>query len=380
VVAALACAACASAPKPHEYETFESLRGSQQLEAARKRAPELVAASDDLYAKATQEWQAKKLEDARRDSLLGAIKLKTALALVEQDQAKARIQAANTQYAKVDEELGRVAKDLNQTNEQLALYQKLAETKNASAAEKQRMLQELQAQQQKVAEEQAKLAARDKIAAAEVALKNADTVDAQSNAKVEYGSASDMLQRAQSEFKQGSWSAAQTSAEMARLKAEQAFTTAKPLYDANSQNQSAKARDEALGRDASAIPSVTTRLERRGDVQRLVLPLHDLFSKKSTAIADGQESKLDAIAALIKKYPAYQVLVIGHTDNRGKHNELVAISNARAQSVFSALVARGVEGKRLMVSGQGPDEPATDNKSVTGRAQNNRVEVVFLYQ
>ena len=72
--------------------------------------------------------------------------------------------------------------------------------------------------------------------------------------------------------------------------------------------------------------------------------------------------------------------MIGHTDNRGKHDELVALSLARAQSVYAALVARGVDAKRLMVSGQGPDEPVSDNKTATGREQNNRVEVIFLYQ
>jgi len=85
------------------------------------------------------------------------------------------------------------------------------------------------------------------------------------------------------------------------------------------------------------------------------------------------------VGALLKKYPTYSVQVIGHTDSRGKHGELLALSLARAQSVFNALVARGVDPKRLMVSGQGPDEPVSDNKSATGREQNNRVEVVFLY-
>jgi OOP family OmpA-OmpF porin len=91
------------------------------------------------------------------------------------------------------------------------------------------------------------------------------------------------------------------------------------------------------------------------------------------------EGPLDGVGALLKKYPTYTVQVIGHTDNRGKHGELLALSLARAQSVFSALVSRGVDPKRLMVSGQGPDEPITDNKSAAGREQNNRVEVIILY-
>jgi OOP family OmpA-OmpF porin len=73
------------------------------------------------------------------------------------------------------------------------------------------------------------------------------------------------------------------------------------------------------------------------------------------------------------------VQVIGHTDSRGKSGELVAISAARAQAVYGALVSRGVEARRLMPSGVGGDEPLEDNHSAAGRAKNNRIEIVFLY-
>ena len=63
----------------------------------------------------------------------------------------------------------------------------------------------------------------------------------------------------------------------------------------------------------------------------------------------------------------------GETDGGG------SVSAARAQAVYSALGARGVETKRLMTSGLGGDEPYFDNKTASGRAKNNRVEIVFLY-
>jgi outer membrane protein OmpA-like peptidoglycan-associated protein len=372
IIFPLVVCACATPPKPHEFETFEQLRAQQMMEAARKRSPDLMTDSDALFKKAEDEWKSKKLDDARRDALMGSIKLKTAFALVEQADAKTRTANANAQYAKVDDELGRVAKDLNAANTQITLMQKLAEARSAGEVERIKM-------QQKLAEEQSRASARDRLAAAELALKNADTVDAASHAKAEYGAASDLLARAQAEIKKGDFAAASTSADQAKQKAEQAYAAARPLYDANAQNQSSKARDDALGREAAGLPGVQVRLDRRGESQRLVLPLRDLFTRRSTAIAPGEESRLDAIAALIKKYPNYSVQVIGHTDSRGKHGELVALSLARAQSVFTALVMRGVDAKRLTVSGQGPDEPAGESKTTAGRALNNRVEVIFLY-
>ena len=88
---------------------------------------------------------------------------------------------------------------------------------------------------------------------------------------------------------------------------------------------------------------------------------------------------LAAVAELIKKYPSYPVQIIGYTDNKGKASELLALSAARAQAVHTALATRGVETGRLMTSGLGADEPRFDNKSVSGRAKNNRIEIVFLY-
>ena len=53
------------------------------------------------------------------------------------------------------------------------------------------------------------------------------------------------------------------------------------------------------------------------------------------------------------------------------------MSGARAQSVYDALVTRGVDVRRMMASGQGGAEPIADGRN---RASNFRVEVVFLYQ
>lgn len=365
--------ACSTLPKPPELEAFERIKANRNYQAALKRAPELVSASQELFAKSTEEWRSKDLEESRRDALMGSIKLKTALALVEQDQARAKITQVNAELGKSEEEYGRLAKELAGLNEAVALMQKLQEARSSAASEKQRLAAQL-------GEEQLRAAARDKVAAAELALKTAETVEAASYAKEEYSSASDALARAQTELKGSSWSAAQTSADIAKAKAEHAFATAKPKYEQAQQSSSNKARDEALARDASSLSGITVRIERRGDVQRLILPLRNLFTKRLTTLVFGHEAIMDQVAALLKKYPTYPAMVIGHTDSKGKHDELVALSLARAQSVYAALVSRGIDAKRLSVSGQGPDEKIADNKSASGRAQNNRVEIVFLYQ
>jgi len=389
-VGALGLGACATPPKPRELEAYEAVKKTPSIADASKRAPDLVASSDRLGAKAREEWESNDLEESRRDALMAQIKLKTALALLEQDQLKARIQVLSGQQADAEEEYASASKDLAAVTEQLSLLKKLGEARKAADADKERLTQQMSAEQQRLQAEQEKaqaeqqkltlqLATEQKLAAAQLALRTADTVEANRYAKAEYSAAADMLAKAQAEVKEGNLTGAQASAEVAKQNAERAAELAKPAYEQAEQATQNRARDEALQRDATALTGVGVRLERRGDLQRLVISLEDMFTKKQTGIAVGRQGIVDAVATLINKYPSYPVQVIGHTDSRGKAGELLALSAARAQSIFSALVSRGVESKRLLVSGIGADDPIADNKSPAGRAKNNRVEIIFLY-
>jgi len=387
---ALSLVGCATPPKPRELEAYEAVKKSPSVADAAKRAPDLVASSDRLGTRAHEEWESNDLEESRRDALMAQVKLKTALALLEQEQLKARIQVLSGQQADAEEEYANVAKDLAAVTEQLALLTKLGEARKAADADKERLAQQMSAEQQKAQAEQQKaqaeqqkltlqLTTEQKLAAAQLALRTADTVEANRYAKAEYSAAADMLAKAQAEVKEGNLTGAQASAEVAKQNADRAAELAKPAYEQAEQATQNRARDEALQRDATALSGVAVRIERRGDLQRLVISLQDMFTKKQTAISTGRESIVDGVAALINKYPTYPVQVIGHTDSKGKPGELLALSAARAQSIFSALVSRGVETRRLLVSGIGADDPIADNKSPVGRAKNNRVEIIFLY-
>ena len=381
-VAALV-AACATPPKPRELDTYEALRKNANIQEASKKSPSLIAASEKLGERSIEEWQSNDLEESRRDALMAHIKLKTALAVLEQEQLKAKISALSAEQARAQEEYTDLAEKLASETEKLTLVQKNIEVSKTAAADKQRLSQQMTTEVQKAQAEQQRLtlqlASEQKIKAAQLALRTAETVDASKYAKAEYNAANDMLAKADAEMKQNDFAGAQASAEVAKKNADKATEIAKPLYEQAEQTSQNKSRDEALSRDAYAISGADVRLERRGDLQRLVIAIPALFSKRQPSIAPGFDTVLTAVAELIKKYPTYPVQIIGYTDNKGKSSELLAISAARAQAVLTALATRGVETRRLMTSGLGADDPRFDNKSVTGRAKNNRVEIVFLY-
>jgi outer membrane protein OmpA-like peptidoglycan-associated protein len=371
LTAAAALAACSTPPKPPELEAFEKLRADPGVMAAAQRSPDLVNGADRLLSRSTEEWQDNELTQSRNSALLGQVKLRHALAVSQQADAKRRMAAADTSAQVAQEEYARLQKELAAVNEQVALLRRLQETN-----------QQLSAEQQRGQEERLRGGAADRISAAELAVKTADTVHASNHAKVPYSVAVENLARARQEMSQGNFQAAQTSAEMAKIKADEAAGVAKPLYEKEAQAEENKARAEALARDAASIAGVVVRREARGSLQRLVIPLEAerLFPRRTTTIAAGKEAQLEPVANLLKKYPSYPVQIVGYTDNRGRTGEQLATSLARAESVFSALVVRGVDAKRMVVSGQGSAEPIADNRTATGRARNNRIEIIFLYQ
>lgn len=371
---------CATPPKPPELDALEKLRAEPGAHAAAKRSPDLINSADRWLSKAREEWQDSELEDAAHSAIMGQIKLKQALAIAEQDRAKRRIATAENDLIRAEDEHERMQRDLASLKEQIALLKKLQD----ATASQSKLNEELRVKERAIETERLKATAMEKISDAELALKTADTVNAKKHAVAYYQSATDMLARAQQELQGNQLQAASTSADMAKKKADEAADAAKPLFNQEAENAESRQRAEALARDAAAIAGIDVKRDAKGSLQRLVLPIpaDSLFNvaRRETTIGAGKGTVLDSIAGLIKKYASYPVQVIGYTDSRGSTGTLLAMSLARAQAVYSALVIRGVDAKRIVVTGQGSADPISDNRTAPGRARNNRVEIVFLYQ
>jgi outer membrane protein OmpA-like peptidoglycan-associated protein len=89
---------------------------------------------------------------------------------------------------------------------------------------------------------------------------------------------------------------------------------------------------------------------------------------------------LDEVASILKEYPYYDVNVDGHTDNVGKPEANLKLSQDRAASAVTYLVSKGIPASRLVSNGYGDTKPAADNKTAAGRAQNRRVEFNLLFK
>ena len=102
------------------------------------------------------------------------------------------------------------------------------------------------------------------------------------------------------------------------------------------------------------------------------------FEFAKAALLPVSERTLDALGAVLLRYPALRIEVGGHTDDVGSDATNDRLSQRRAESVVDYLAASGVERSRLTAVGYGERRPVAANTSETGRALNRRVEFVVL--
>ena len=102
------------------------------------------------------------------------------------------------------------------------------------------------------------------------------------------------------------------------------------------------------------------------------------FQIDSARLRSSSKKNLDAVVAVLTKYPKVTVEISGHTDSTGSTEHNTELSKSRAESVKAYLVEHGVEDSRVETRGAGPDEPIDTNASVEGRAKNRRIEFRLL--
>jgi outer membrane protein OmpA-like peptidoglycan-associated protein len=103
------------------------------------------------------------------------------------------------------------------------------------------------------------------------------------------------------------------------------------------------------------------------------------FDTASSVIKPDSEPAIDEIVKLLTNKPTLKVGIVGHTDMVGDAASNLKLSQARAQSVITALVSKhGIAASRLVAFGAGPWAPLASNKTEDGRAKNRRVELVEI--
>jgi outer membrane protein OmpA-like peptidoglycan-associated protein len=356
---------CGTLPKPQELTALEELRKGEAVDQAKRAQAQLYGESEAAYKQATEAWEDGKIEAAKHWSTVGAIKLRTAFAIIGQESARRRVAQAQESLKQTQAERASLESKIAETNEKIKLTEQLTAARK-TAREKESEL--TQAQQLAEAEK--------RVSKAQLALKLADTVEAAKYAAESYSLAQALLDKASASLKAGGASDAASTADLAQAKADTAYQAARPQYLQAKQTAVKQAETQALQKDAAAINGITVKLSTVGQTQQLTLPVYSLFKRNQTTPLPDKVAALNAIGELLKKYPSYPVIINGYTSYLVRESQRYSISQARAQQVANHFTTLGVPLKRFAVAGLGAENLFARRHSPI----NDRVEIVFLFQ
>lgn len=120
------------------------------------------------------------------------------------------------------------------------------------------------------------------------------------------------------------------------------------------------------------------KIERVGEGIKITFESGILFNTNSYELQPSSISDINTLATTLKKYGDTNVIVEGHTDATGSDAINQPLSENRAKSVASQLLAQGVESSRITTQGFGSSVPVADNSTAAGKQKNRRVEVAIF--
>jgi OOP family OmpA-OmpF porin len=103
------------------------------------------------------------------------------------------------------------------------------------------------------------------------------------------------------------------------------------------------------------------------------------FKYKSTQLTLQTQDDLQLLSKFLKEKRAYNIKVIGYTDNVASKHYNKRLSKKRANAVKSFLVNEGIDAQRITTLGLGEAYPIATNRTAEGRAKNRRIELILVH-
>jgi len=135
-------------------------------------------------------------------------------------------------------------------------------------------------------------------------------------------------------------------------------------------SQEAKLRKQLRGTGVSVV--------RDGDNINLVMPGNVTFPSDGRQLKTDFYEVLDSVALVLEEFEKTIIVVAGYTDSQGSDAYNQQLSEDRARSVASYLMAKKITPARFETVGFGEKNPIADNSTAEGRSLNRRVELTLL--
>jgi outer membrane protein OmpA-like peptidoglycan-associated protein len=136
--------------------------------------------------------------------------------------------------------------------------------------------------------------------------------------------------------------------------------------------QAEKIKNEIPGAEVQRVGEgiIVTFNEKNPDGSKMGV----YFDFDKSDITANSKLALNKLVQIFKEYPETNILVEGHTDDKGANDYNMALSERRAVAVGNYLKSYGISASRLTINWYGETQPKTENTSDVARAENRRVE------
>ena len=148
--------------------------------------------------------------------------------------------------------------------------------------------------------------------------------------------------------------------------AEQPFPA--PVEVAAEDDSAAREEQERLRKEAE---------ERELRAEKIKFMYEDVYFKKgSYALTPEAKEILARKAEWLHKHPEINIVIEGHTDERGSKEFNIAFGDRRAGAVKSYLIEKGIARQRMNAVSFGKEKPVDPRRTEEARAKNRRVHFV----
>jgi len=136
---------------------------------------------------------------------------------------------------------------------------------------------------------------------------------------------------------------------------------------------------KAADKEALLSESINSMPKQTGDrdINPGTMTINFAFDKSEFNPDKATDNYVEKSKAFIANNTEARLSIIGYTDSVGSDSYNMSLGFRRAQSLKDYFERKGISDEKIKVESKGEREPADENKTISGRANNRRTVITI---